>query len=93
MTTTPETRVPPDAEPTARCPHCGRPFTSVHLERLHVGEAHSESASELEHDEYEAALEEERDRLFGYQLRVTIALGVTYAIMVIVLLVVLSGGP
>jgi hypothetical protein len=91
MTSSPETRVPADAEPPARCPHCRRPFPTVHLKRLHVGEVHADEASELEHDEYEAALEEERDRLFGYQLRVTIALGVTYAIMVIVLMVVVGG--
>ncbi len=89
----PETRVPPGTDPPAQCPHCGRPFSTRHLKRLHIGEVHAEEASELESEEYEAALEEERDRLFGYQLRVTVVLGVTYAIMVIVLMVVLGGGP
>ena len=93
MTPAPETRVPPDSDPAARCPHCGRPFSTVHLKQLHVGEVHSDEATSIEREEYETALEEERDRLFGYQLRVTIALGVTYALMVIVLMVVLGGGP
>jgi hypothetical protein len=93
MARAPETHVPPDSEPPARCPHCGRPFSTVHLKRLHVGEVHPDEASELEREEYEAALDEERDRLFGYQLRVTIALGVSYALLVIALMVVLGGGP
>jgi hypothetical protein len=93
MADDPATRVPSGAEPSARCPHCGRPFTTVHLKRLHVGEAHRDAASDVEREEYDAALETERDRLFGYQLRVTIALGVTYALMVVVLMVVFGGGP
>jgi hypothetical protein len=93
MATVPETQVPDGTEPAARCPHCSRPFSTVHLKRLHVGEVHPDCASEPEREEYEDAREEERDRLFGYQLRVTVVLGVTYTLMVLVLMVVLSGGP
>lgn len=91
MTPVPETRVPSDAGPVARCAHCERPFADEHLRDLHVGEVHEATASADEQSAYEAALEIERDELFGYQLRVVIALGVTYAIMVIVLMVLVSG--
>ena len=91
MSSVPETRVPGDDAPVARCPHCGRPFADEHLRDLHVGEVHEAAASPAEQEAHEAALETERDRLFGYQLRVVIVLGVTYAVMVIVLMVLLSG--
>ena len=88
---TPETRVPPGDSPAARCQHCDRPFRTEHLKRLHVGEEHPDAATDSERSEYESALEIERDDLFTYQLRVVIALGVTYAMMVIVLMVLLGG--
>jgi hypothetical protein len=87
----PETNVPDGETPAATCPHCDRPFRTRHLNHLHVGEKHPEAATEGEGSAHEAALETERDQLFTYQLRVVITLGVTYAMMVIVLMVLLSG--
>lgn len=90
MSRVPETRIPNGA-PVARCPHCDRPFADEHLRDLHLGEVHGATVNPSEQAAYESALEVERDRLFGYQLRVVIVLGVTYAVMVIVLMVLLSG--
>lgn len=91
MTRVPDTDVPPGEEPAARCPYCDRPFRTTHLQALHLGEAHEGRLTSNEREAYEAALESERDELFTYQLRVVIALGVTYAIMVILLMVILGG--
>lgn len=89
----PETAVPSSAEPAARCPYCDRPFATSHRKRLHLGEAHDEQLGSKEREAYEAALETERDELFTYQLRVVVALGITYTIMVLILMVILGGGP
>ena len=91
MNRVPETRVPDNDAPVASCPRCERPFADEHLRDLHIGEVHEAAANPAQEEAYEAALETERDRLFGYQLRVVIVLGVTYAVMVIVLMVLLSG--
>jgi len=89
MSDVPETHVPADESP-ARCPHCNRPFRTSQRRDLHLGRDHEDALDEGERGDYEAALEVERDALFGYQLRVVIALGVTYAMMVIVLMVLLG---
>lgn len=89
-TPVPESAVPADVEPGDRCPHCDRPFKSAVMCHLHVGEVHPESADERELEDYETALEEERDALFLYQLKVTVVLGLTYATSALVLLLVLG---
>ncbi len=88
---TPETEVPPGDHPAAWCPHCDRPFRGTRLRNLHVGETHADACSDEELAAYEAAREAERDDLFTYHFRVVMTLGVTYAIMVLVLMVLLGG--
>jgi hypothetical protein len=90
MTDVPETTLPDDETARARCPHCDQPFHTTHLRDLHVGERHPSAMTDVERTAYEAALEVERDELFGYQLRVVIVLGVTYAMMVILLMVLVG---
>ena len=87
---TPTTDVPGGETPAARCPHCDRPFREVALRDLHVGEVHADEASEAEREGYEAALEEERDALFLYQLKVTVVLGLTYSTSALLLLFILG---
>jgi len=87
----PLTRVPTDEEPTATCPHCERPFRSVHARDLHVGERHESEATETESERYERALETERDDLWFFHAKAVVGLGVTYAASVILYMVVLGG--
>lgn len=87
---TPETAVPDTDAPAGRCPHCERPFREEGLLALHVGEVHADAATEAEREAYEAAIEDERDALFLYQLKVTIALGLTYSTMAMLLLFILG---
>lgn len=90
MTDAPETQVPARESAPARCPHCDQPFQTTHVRDLHVGERHAAAMTAVEESAYEAALELEGDELFGYQLRVVIALGVTYAMMVILLMILVG---
>jgi len=87
----PLTRVPTDEEPTATCPHCERPFRSVHARDLHVGERHESDATGTESERYERALETERDDLWFFHAKAVVGLGVTYAASVILYMVVLGG--
>lgn len=85
-----ETDVPPNATVAGTCPYCGRPFASAAARDLHVGEAHDAACSAAERADYEAARESERDTLFYYHLRVVAALGVLYALTVLLYMVVLG---
>jgi hypothetical protein len=87
---TPETEVAETEAVAGRCPHCDRPFREEVLRDLHVGEVHHEDATDAERVAYEAALEEERDALFLYQLKVTVVLGLTYSTMAMLLLFLLG---
>jgi hypothetical protein len=91
-TPTPETAVPPDATVAGSCPYCGRPFASTAARDLHVGEAHAAACSATERGDYETARDAERDALFYYHLRVVAALGVLYALTVLLYMVVLGSG-
>ncbi|AZH27127.1 DNA-binding protein [Haloplanus aerogenes] len=82
--------VPPDATVAATCPYCGRPFASTDARDLHVGEVHGAACSAAERADYEAAHEAERDALFYYHLRVVAALGVLYALTVLLYMVALG---
>jgi len=85
-----ETDVPPDATVAATCSHCGRPFASTAARDLHVGEVHEPACSAAERADYEAARDAERDTLFYYHLRVVAALGVLYALTVLLYMVALG---
>ncbi|MFB6206556.1 MAG: hypothetical protein ABEJ05_08545 [Haloglomus sp.] len=85
----PETVVPPGEEP-AVCPYCERPFRDADVLALHVGERHGDVNSDAEQAAYETAHEAEGDDLFMYHLRVIAALGVLYAVLVLVYMIVLA---
>lgn len=85
----PETVVPPGEDPVV-CPRCGRPFTTGRARDLHLGEDHDD-LDQAEAAAYEAARDAEGDELFLYHLKVIGALGVFYAVFVLVYMVVLSG--
>lgn len=82
--------MPPSATVAEWCPHCGRPFASAAARDLHVGEAHESACSAAERDAYEAAHDAERADLFYYHLRVVAALGVLYALTVLLYMVALG---
>jgi hypothetical protein len=83
----PTTRVPDEERPAERCPRCNRPFPTERALALHVGEAHDPECAA-----YEAALAAERDDLFYFHLRVVVALGLLYAVTVLVYMVALGSG-
>lgn len=86
----PETVVPAGEPPAAVCPYCDRPFPESALRDLHVGQTHPERCTGAERAAYEDARDAEDDTLFMYHLRVISALGVTYAVLVLVYMVVLA---
>jgi hypothetical protein len=92
LTPDPDVDVPADETPAAECRHCGRPFDSERARDLHVGKRHAEVATEAETDAYEMAAETERDELFLYHVKVVVALGVIYAIIVLVYMAALGSG-
>lgn len=78
-------------EPGAvRCDHCGRPFPDEHLLRLHRGERHLAALTDAERAAYESARDEETEELFLFHLKVIAAIGVLYALFVVVYMVVLG---
>lgn len=89
--TPPETVVPEDETPAAVCPYCERPFPETDLRDLHVGRVHADRCTGAEEAAFETARDAEDDTLFMYHLRVIGALGVTYAVLVLVYMVVLAG--
>jgi hypothetical protein len=86
----PATDVPPDEAPIATCPHCERPFRSVHARDLHVGELHADAATDTERERYERAIETERDDLWLFHAKAVVGLGITYSATVILYMVVLG---
>jgi hypothetical protein len=86
----PETAVPEGETPAATCPYCDRPFPESALRDLHVGQRHPERCTGAERAAYEDARDAEDDTLFMYHLRVIGALGVTYAVLVLVYMIVLA---
>lgn len=85
-----ETVVREDETAEFVCPHCDRPFTEQDARDLHVGETHFEACSDAERDAYEAAREAERDDLFYFHIRVVAALGVLYAVTVLLYMLALG---
>jgi hypothetical protein len=85
----PETAVPSDAD-AERCPYCDQPFPEARRLALHVGERHAGVHTDAERAAYESARDEEGDELFMYHLRVIAALGVLYAVLVLVYMIVLA---
>jgi hypothetical protein len=94
MSTTldPDIDVSAEEAPAAECQYCGRPFDTERARDLHVGKCHAGAATEAEMDVYEDAEETERDELFFYHVKVVVALGVIYAVLVIVYMAALGGG-
>jgi hypothetical protein len=87
-----ETRVRADEAVAAACPHCGRPFATREARDLHVGDRHADACSTAEREAYEAARDDEREVLFYFHLRVVAALGVLYAVTVLLYMIALGGG-
>jgi hypothetical protein len=85
----PETTVPADSD-ADRCPYCDQPFPEGSRLALHVGERHGDACTDAEWTAYESARDEEGDELFMYHLRVIAALGVLYAVLVLVYMIVLA---
>ncbi len=73
-----------------RCPYCDHPFRDATRLALHVGERHGDACTDAERTAYESARDEEGDELFMYHLRVIAALGVLYAVLVLVYMIVLA---
>ncbi len=94
MSTTldPDINVPRAEAPTADCQYCGRPFDTERARDLHVGKCHAEQATETEMAAYEDAEETERDELFFFHIKIVVALGVIYAVLVIVYMAALGSG-
>lgn len=86
----PETSVPANEEPPARCPYCDRPFRTDRLRALHVGEDHGERCTEGERAAYQRAWDEEDDDLFYYHLKVVGGLALTWAGIVLIYMVALG---
>jgi len=90
--TNPETELPDGETPAARCPYCDRPFDGKRARDLHVGERHADEATGVELDAHEEAREAERDDLFMYHVKVVVALGVLYSVLVLVYMAALGSG-
>jgi len=90
--THPETELPDAETPAARCPYCDRPFDGERARDLHVGERHAGEATDVELETYEEAREAERDELFMYHVKVVVALGVIYSVVVLVYMAALGSG-
>lgn len=83
-------QVPAEATPVERCEHCGRPFKTDRAVSLHRGEVHASLPADQQ-AAYEQAREAERDELFLFHIRTVVALGVLYAITVLLFMVALGG--
>jgi hypothetical protein len=94
MSTTldPDIDVPHGEAPAARCPYCDRPFDAERARDLHVGSVHEAEATGAESEAYEEAMDAERDELFFYHVKVVVALGVIYAVLVVVYMAALGSG-
>lgn len=87
----PETTVDAKESPAARCPHCGRPFTSERASALHVGDVHPEAATDAERDAYEDARDDEERELFYFHMKVIIALGIIHAFIFLLYMAAFAG--
>lgn len=88
--TIPETALHAGETAAARCPYCDRPFRTTRLRDLHVTEIHPDRATDEERSNAEAADEQEVDELFFYHMKVIVAIGILYSILVLVYMVVLG---
>lgn len=91
-TITPETFVPADETPAAQCPYCERPFRSQRAHDLHVGEEHPDRHTDAEAEAYEQAASDEDDELFGFHMKVFVAIGVLHTVIVLAYMIVFGGG-
>lgn len=87
---TPETAVLDHKPPQARCQYCHRPFDTARSCALHIGEVHSNEWTEDEQLAYEDAVAAEEDELWMYHMKIVVGLGVTYAIIVLIYMIVLG---
>ena len=78
----PTTAVEPGAD-VHRCPYCDRPFRTIRLKTLHVGEVHEADATDEEQAVFEKARDLESDDLFFFHIKIVIALGALYSMSVI----------
>jgi NAD-dependent SIR2 family protein deacetylase len=90
--TTDDVRLPDDRDAAPRCPYCDRPFADVRARNLHVGEDHPEECTEAERRAYESADEDEREDLFVYHIKAVVAIGLTWAVFVVLYMVALGSG-
>lgn len=87
----PDTEVLTDDEPPAvHCPYCEQPFDSERSCALHVGEVHPDELSDIEKDAYEEAVAAEEDDLWTYHIKIVVGLGVTYAAVVLIYMIILG---
>lgn len=88
----PETAVPPDESPAARCPYCDRPFRTERSCALHAGECHAEALTEADAEAYEQAQEDEEEALFYFHMKVFIALGAIHGVLVLLYMIAFGSG-
>lgn len=86
----PETSVPDDESPVARCPYCERPFGAERSCALHLGEVHPDEVTASEEDAYREAMTAEADDLWVYHMIVVVSLAVIYAVVVLLYMIVLG---
>ncbi|RBI59733.1 hypothetical protein DMJ13_21645 [halophilic archaeon] len=86
----PQTAVPDDETPAARCPYCERPFEAEQSCALHLGEVHPNEVTADEEVAYEEATTAEADDLWVYHMKVVVSLAVIYAMIVLIYMIVLG---
>ena len=79
--------MPADETPAARCAYCDRPFRTERAWALHVGEAHPGRCTDAEGDAYDEAASDEADELFGFHMKVFVAIGVVHTVVVLAYMV------
>lgn len=89
---TPETVVPPGEAPAASCPYCDRPFSSERSCALHVGEVHRDVCTDAEIEAYEQACDAEEDDLFGFHMKVFVAIGIIHAVLIALYMIAFGSG-
>ncbi|WP_338727383.1 hypothetical protein [Haladaptatus sp. DJG-WS-42] len=86
----PETAVHDTDPPATYCRYCDQPFDSAQTRALHVGETHTDEWTTDDQTAYDEALTAEDDELWVYHMKVVVGLAVTYAIVVVVYMIVLG---
>ncbi len=76
--TDPAYDVPPDEEPAATCPYCGRPFKEERFAVYHVGVVHPAEATPEEQQDFEAAREDEEFDLMTFHVKAAAAVFLSY---------------